>query len=648
MNKQQVLELIVGSHRIDMDKAFEISRSLSIWLSNEDMVDDAREVLIRILDNFKKFPEQTKIIWAELIENAGLYPYIDSSAIRKSSGLCLRYESYKSLYLKDLYLHEDQMKISNLLLNKESVIVSAPTSFGKSLLIEEVVASGIYDNIVIIQPTLALLDETRKKLKKYKGVYKIIVSTSQKPSKTKNVFLFTGERVLDYQYFQSIDFFVLDEFYKLSLSRDDDRAIILNLALYKLLKMCKKFYMLGPSVDKVSDSFLKKYDCNYTKSTFATVAVNIYDLNDKRSKEKENELYSLLKTLKDPTLVYCSSPNRTSTLAYGFCDSSEKKSKYVSLNKPMIEWIEENIHPEWKLIETLSNGIAYHHGGLPRHLSSSIVDSFNNNNIQFLFCTSTLIEGVNTATKNVILFDKKKGPKMVDFFDYKNIVGRSGRMGKHYVGNVYRFNPEPEQLEIDVDIPILDQENAPSELLLQMERGDLTPIGNEKLKEYNALNSKLKAVLKKNSGISIDMQIALLSHLESNFSLLYPLINWTTIPKYSELAAVLDLMWTFLLKPRESTGGVFSSNQLAVSTLQFYKFKSLTPIIINQNKSDFWIKKIPDEKKRLEENVRAVLNTARHWFDYRLPKLLLAVSELQTYVCENFGKAPPIFLRQCQ
>jgi replicative superfamily II helicase len=40
---------------------------------------------------------------------------------------------------------------------------SAPTSFGKSLLIEEIVASKKYKNIIIIQPTLALLDETRKK-----------------------------------------------------------------------------------------------------------------------------------------------------------------------------------------------------------------------------------------------------------------------------------------------------------------------------------------------------------------------------------------------------------------------------------------------------------------------------------------------------
>jgi hypothetical protein len=55
----------------------------------------------------------------------------------------------------------------------------------------------------------------------------------------------------------------------------------------------------------------------------------------------------------------------------------------------------------------LRQGIAFHHGALPRHLSSAIVDAFNNRTVRYLFCTSTLIEGVNTNAENIILFDKK-------------------------------------------------------------------------------------------------------------------------------------------------------------------------------------------------------------------------------------------------
>ncbi len=56
----------------------------------------------------------------------------------------------------------------------KNLIVSAPTSFGKSLLIEDIVASRKYKNIVIIQPTLALLDETRKKLKNTEKIIKLL------------------------------------------------------------------------------------------------------------------------------------------------------------------------------------------------------------------------------------------------------------------------------------------------------------------------------------------------------------------------------------------------------------------------------------------------------------------------------------------
>src|SRR5690606_11887555 len=117
--------------------------------------------------------------------------------------------------------HEEQLELFKHLNTNKNVIVSAPTSFGKSLLVEEVIASKRYKNIVIIQPTLALLDETRRKLLKYRDSFKLIVRTSQEPDIIKgNIFLFTAERVNEFQHFSSVDFLVIDEFYKLSGNRD--------------------------------------------------------------------------------------------------------------------------------------------------------------------------------------------------------------------------------------------------------------------------------------------------------------------------------------------------------------------------------------------------------------------------------------------
>ncbi len=50
-----------------------------------------------------------------------------------------------------------------------------------------------------------------------------------------------------------MDFFVIDEFYKLGLSDDGDRMVALNEAFYKLRKGNGQFYLLGPNVDKIAE-----------------------------------------------------------------------------------------------------------------------------------------------------------------------------------------------------------------------------------------------------------------------------------------------------------------------------------------------------------------------------------------------------------
>ena len=124
-------------------------------------------------------------------------------------------------------------------------------------MIQEIVASKRFKNIVVIQPTLALLDETRRNLNKYKQEYKIIVRTTQDPSIEKgNLFLLTAERVMEYDKFPKIDFFVIDEFYKLSPKMDPARSDILNNAFNLLANdHGSRFYMLGPNIDEIPQGF---------------------------------------------------------------------------------------------------------------------------------------------------------------------------------------------------------------------------------------------------------------------------------------------------------------------------------------------------------------------------------------------------------
>lgn len=160
----------IDTRNLSVDECFSIAMSCSKLLSSGDSNDEreARIIVIHILNNWKKVPSELYPIWTDIIESIGFYPYIEKNPqTMKMQCLSdeLRQKTFLSDYLPSTYLHREQKKLSNYLMSGKNVIASAPTSFGKSLLIEELVASQKYKNIVIIQPTLALLDETRIKLK---------------------------------------------------------------------------------------------------------------------------------------------------------------------------------------------------------------------------------------------------------------------------------------------------------------------------------------------------------------------------------------------------------------------------------------------------------------------------------------------------
>lgn len=643
-NYEEALVFIDQNSQFTFEESYALaSFTNKLYKENEH---DGRDIIIRILDKCDGFHEGCKVFLNDLIEIYGLYPYVDDKLLTGSSSL--RYELHKSPYLKDVYLHNEQFEISAALQSDKSVVLSAPTSFGKSLLIEEVIASKKYENIVIIQPTLALLDETRKKLTKYKNDYKVIVSTSQEPSNAGNIFLFTGERVVEYNMFPKIDFFIIDEFYKLSLKREDDRAITLNSALHKLLKHTNKFYMLGPMIKEIPLEFKQKYDLLWFPSDFRTVAVDEISLEVSgtlKAKEKEvtkkENLFRLLNETEEPTLIYCSSPKKATDLAIDFVNYiKQNKTNYSSEkeNSTTIEWLNENINNNWFLIDGLKQFVAIHHGAIPRHLGSTIVDLFNNGSIKYLFCTSTLIEGVNTSAKNVILFDKKKGTKDIDFFDYKNIAGRSGRMNNYYIGNVYRFEKKPDQLELDVDIPIFSQDDAPLEILINLDEDELKQTSKDRLTQFDEFDDEFKEILKRNSSLPLEGQINILKEIENNIGSYLEVLNWT-FPTYENLRTVLRLCWNNLLKKGDNKAGIRSSDQLAVLTIKYANYKSVKGIIDDLIKEEYWVNEIPDEIDRINFMSYYALNITRHWFDYKLPKWISVINDIQQYVFSKNGLA---------
>ncbi|RKJ51386.1 DEAD/DEAH box helicase [bacterium 1XD42-8] len=656
---KDIINMIDKNRKISYEQSFSVSMECTKLLANGKEQDEAkvRQAVIHILDAWERIPKETYAIWNDIIEAIGFYPYLESKKIyieEKSLSDEIRISSFRSDNLEKTFMHKQQKQLSNLLMQEKNVIASAPTSFGKSLLIEEIVASQIYKNIVIIQPTLALLDETRLKLKKYNRQYKIIVRTSQIPSEDKgNLFLLTAERVMEYDNLPHIDLLIIDEFYKLSLRRIDERADVLNNAFLKIINNYNsKFYFLGPNIDGITEGFSKRYNTVFFKSQFSLVDCNIEDVSGKfdntksqRSLDKDKlpVLFDLLDKLgNEQTLIYCSTPARARRFAKAYYEHLIENTCQSIKEVPLVEWIEQNISPNWSLAKELRYGIAIHDGSLQKHIGASIIKYFNEGRLRYIFCTSTIIEGVNTSAKNVILYDGKKGGKEIDFFDYSNIKGRSGRMMEHYVGRVYNFVPIPKEESIIIDIPFYEQDREilTDEILVNINQKD---VKRQVLDRYNRLYEIKPELLKiiKRNGTNVNGQMNIYYALERDvLTYKYDYIAWSQIPNWDKLNYVLEIAEnnTFDF---ESKHGVFSVSQLVRYIDMYRKNKNIMQIVrdIYEWKAKKIQKMDNNQKERyLDDAIETAFHIYRHWFQFTVPKTFRVVDSLQRYVCEKHSR----------
>ncbi|GIA29442.1 DEAD/DEAH box helicase [Vibrio cholerae] len=89
-----------------------------------------------------------------------------------------------------------QAKVFRLLTSGQNVVLSAPTSMGKSAIVDALIAERKFSKIVIVVPTIALIDETRRRIqKKFRHEFQIIHHGSQLKRKGKVIYILTQERV---------------------------------------------------------------------------------------------------------------------------------------------------------------------------------------------------------------------------------------------------------------------------------------------------------------------------------------------------------------------------------------------------------------------------------------------------------------------
>lgn len=434
------------------DTCYEINRLLT--LKNEI---SARNLLIRLLADL----DQSKIPYPQVVNHmiraTGLFPYLQ-----------LESASWDQKYVHHAFevdvgrrvatLHREQSSVLAKLFDGKNIAISAPTSFGKSFIIDAFIAAKRPSNVVIIVPTIALMDETRRRLfKKFSEEYKIITAPDTKLG-AKNILIFPQERAFGYlKALDSIDLLVVDEFYKASRKHDRDRAPALIKAILKLSKKAKQRYYLAPNIKKLSENAFTR-DMEFIELLdFNTVYLDIRELYKEFGTDeakKGEKLIDLISPRTQKSLIYAGSYSEIKKISKLVI--SEIQPVERTYTSAFAKWLRQNYQSDWSLADLVDRAIGVHNGSMHRCLSQLQIRLFEyDDGFDSIVSTSSIIEGVNTSAQNVVIWKSKLGNTNIKDFTYKNIIGRGGRMFKYFVGNIYLLDapPKSEEIQLDIDFP---------------------------------------------------------------------------------------------------------------------------------------------------------------------------------------------------
>ncbi|VVM33798.1 helicase-related protein [Terribacillus sp. AE2B 122] len=536
-------------------------------------------------------------------------------------------------------LTRDQKQLFEDFQKFKRLVVSAPTSFGKSRIVSEIINHNSYNNIAIILPTIALLNETYLNFRKnplIRNRYRLINTLTQEFDDNGNIFILTPEKMdllLDQNTNLKIDFFTMDEIYK--IQDDEERKHVFTHCLYRLSKMANDFYLIGPYFQKFSKEFLDRTDAKFNRYSAEIVQKDTIDIskiahnseyvisNNKFKKLKDNDrnLINITNNINGQTLVYLGRKDTVETRARKLAG----KRDGVNIKSDLIDYIRTTIDEDWSLAHCLSKGIAFHHGAIPKYIQTEIVDEFNNGNIDILVCTSTLTEGVNTSAKNVVIYDNSKGINALSGFDVKNIKGRAGRFLSHFIGRVIALEPISKEEEKEtIEFSYYDNENLTVEEIIQVDKNDLS---NKNLDKRNETEKNLESwkipleLIQKNKFIPIHNQYSLINFLRNNTRYLSSLLFSSHYPRKEQLKIIMDLCYAHLFNEADKNNKSFSIGNLKrLTNFYVYSNPSIKELIKTQN------------GEKTDTRVRLAFSLISRYFEFALPKYLSAFEVLFNYV----------------
>lgn len=394
---------------------------------------------------------------------------------------------------KKLHRYQKHVLDSFVEEKRNRFVLTAPTSFGKTFIVYEIIRKRKYRNILLVFPSISLLSENYSRLRVsniFEGYEIHSLSEEEYNPAEKNVFIFTPERYLSFMDRNShlkFDFSFIDEIYKIDNSfiidqettGENERDTAYRLALEFICNTTYDMLLAGPYMTlpdpdvhntasfinfaKENDfAFLKFNDIEIVEKTYHTIkSKQQYTIDtipiELGAANKAEKISKIIKAISSPsenTIIYCGQKNKTESYARTLLQNKdliagfqEKCSNSTPEIFPaFIEHLEMTFGVDWIVLVALKNRIGIHHSLIPKYIQKEIVNLFNKGALVCLFSTTTITEGVNTTAKNIVITSGKKGIKPLKQFDAKNIAGRAGRFLQHYSGRVIDLNNDFENI----------------------------------------------------------------------------------------------------------------------------------------------------------------------------------------------------------
>ena len=387
---------------------------------------------------------------------------IDKLKLPESAITFLKSQGYTKLYPPQA----DSVKSG--LLDGKSILVSAPTASGKTLIAMLAIMSYLSNHkgkVIYLSPLRALAAEKFTEFKKLEKValgnkVKVAISTGdfeniEKNLEISNLLILTNEKMdsiirHNAEWVDEIGLVISDEVH---LIGDENRGPTLEMILTQLKLLETKPQIVGLSATITnSDEIADWLECTLVKNDWRPVPLSEGVCDEGQVTMSDGKTFEVERTLMGTpidlgvqsvkqggqSLVFAETRVRSKSLATKAADTIFQmldKKEILELEKTSKKLLSENEHTE--LVKTLAllvkKGVAFHHAGLNQKCRQTIESEFRKGTIKLLSSTPTLAAGVNLPARRVVIsninrYNAKVGAnRPISILEYKQLCGRAGR-----------------------------------------------------------------------------------------------------------------------------------------------------------------------------------------------------------------------------